>query len=89
MSHFDTKRIQTRLNKLAQITKTGEATFKTWSDISVNLMKLGKIDSAIHILIPLVEKHPDEYNLLSNLGTCYELNGNLTKALEYLSLIHI
>jgi len=85
MSHFDTKRIQTRLNKLAQITRTGEATFKTWSDISVNLMKLGKIDSAIHILIPLVEKHPDEYNLLSNLGTCYELNGNLTKALEYIS----
>lgn len=85
MLKFDTEKIQERLDALALQTESGKATFKTWSDISVNLMKLGKVDSALRILLPLVEKHPDEYNLLSNLGTCYELNGNLTKALEYIS----
>ena len=85
MLHFDTEEIHKRLDALTLKVQSGKESFKNWSDISVNLMKLGKVDSAIRILLPLIEEHPNEYNLLSNLGTCYELNGNLKKALEYIS----
>lgn len=85
MLHFDTTRINTRLEKLYKKTENGSANYKDWSDIAANLMRIGKADSGIKILIPLLKEHPNEYNLIANLGTCYELTGQLDSALKYIS----
>lgn len=85
MEKFDYEEINKRLELLNNKIKNGTDDFKTWSDIAANLMKLGKVDSSIKILKPLVVKHPKEYNLLANLGTSYELIGQLDSALKYIS----
>lgn len=84
--HFDTDKLEKRISSLNQKVEKGEATFKTWSDLALNLMKLGEVDSALSILEPLALEHPEEYNILANLGTCYELSGRLDSALKYISL---
>lgn len=85
MMHFDKDEINGRLDHLTLKTKEENAGFEVWSDISVNLMKLGYADSAITLLEPLVRDHPNEYNLMANLGTAYELTGQLDSALKYIS----
>ena len=82
---FDKESLKSRLAKLEMQIANGEADYKTWSDIALNLMKLGQSDSALSILQPLALKHPNEYNVLANLGTCYELVGQLDSALKYIS----
>lgn len=86
MLHFDTVSINEKLNELNQINQRGEGDYKTWSNISLNLMKLGQADSALKILIPLQAQFPDQYNLVANMGTAYELTGQLDSALKYISL---
>ena len=85
MLHFDTVNIENRLNELNKKIEKGTADYKTWSDVAVNLMKIGKADSSIKILLPLIAERPNEYNLIANLGTCYELTGELDSALKYIS----
>ena len=83
--HFDQSKINQRLLELNFKIENNSADFKTWSDIALNLMKIGKADSSVKILEPLILQHPEEYNLKANLGTAYELTGNLKKALRYIS----
>jgi tetratricopeptide (TPR) repeat protein len=85
MLHFDTVNINRRLNELGKKIDAGNADYKTWSDVAVNLMKIGKADSSIKILLPLIDERPNEYNLIANLGTCYELTDKLDSALKYIS----
>lgn len=54
--------------------------WKTNSDYCVALLHVGETQKAIEILEDLIRKYPDEYNLNANLGTAYELSGNLEKA---------
>lgn len=83
---FNKEAIQKRLQNLENDLSSDPGNFKTWSDIALNLMKLGDADSSVNILRPLVKKHPKEYNLLANLGTAYELTDQLDSALKYISL---
>lgn len=85
MRHFDTIKINKKLSDLELKVKNGSADYKTWSDIAVNLMMLGKADSSVKILKPIILKHPNEYNINANLGTAYELTGKLDSALKYIS----
>jgi len=85
MLHFDTLEIQHKLTALRAKVNSGSATFKTRSDIALNLMKLGQADSSIKILRPLLREHPNEYTINANLGTAYELAGQLDSALKYIS----
>lgn len=59
--------------------------FKWQSNVALNYMKLGKLDSAETILSKLIIKHPEEYTINANLGTLYELKGDLQNALKYIS----
>ncbi|MEZ4804561.1 MAG: hypothetical protein R2852_03525, partial [Bacteroidia bacterium] len=86
MMQFDTPAIKKRLGDLYDEVKAGKADFKTWSDIAANLMKIGKADSSVKILVPLIKQHSNEYNIIANLGTSYELIGELDSALKYISL---
>jgi tetratricopeptide (TPR) repeat protein len=86
MMHFDTPAILKRLGSLKEKVNLGVADFKTWSDIAANLMKIGRADSSVKILKPLFKQYPEEYNIITNLGTSYELLDELDSALKYISL---
>jgi len=85
MLTFNKEDIQYKLDKLSRKVKYKNNDYKTWSDIATNLMKIGQIDSALHILQRLVYQNPNEYNLIANLGTAYELTGNIDSAFFYIS----
>ncbi len=59
--------------------------FKGRSDYAAVLLKLGKTKEALEILENLVQKYSNEYNIVVNLGTAYELNNNPELALKYIS----
>jgi tetratricopeptide (TPR) repeat protein len=61
-----------------------EKSYTVLSDYSVVLMKLGKYKEALEILRVLYDRYPSEYQLASNLGTAYELNGVNDSALKYI-----
>ena len=85
MLHFNKGDINKRLTVLNNKVKNGTDDYKTWSDIALNLMKLGKADSSLKILLPLYSEYPKEYTIIGNIGTAYELTGQLDSALYYIS----
>jgi hypothetical protein len=58
--------------------------YKTRSDIAFHLTRLGRYRESLAILQGLVKHYPHEYNILSNLGTVYELNNMPDSALRIL-----
>lgn len=58
--------------------------YRDKSDYAVLCLKLGDKKEGLQILEELYKQHPGEYNIVANLGTAYELNGNNAKALELL-----
>jgi tetratricopeptide (TPR) repeat protein len=82
-TNFNQKRIEANLKKLEAKLKTSKD-YKLLSDYAVLLLKAGKTKSAIDILEQLSEKYPDEYQIAANLGTAYELDGNVEKALKFI-----
>jgi tetratricopeptide (TPR) repeat protein len=54
------------------------------NNLAVNYIKLGKLDEAENLLNGLLEKFPEEYSVIINLGTLYELRGENKKALKYI-----
>ncbi len=81
---FDKEAIQRALDNA--ITKRGqtEDDFKNESNIALYYMKLGEVKKALQILEPLAKEYPGEYTILANLGTAYELDGQLNKALQHI-----
>ncbi|NML19443.1 tetratricopeptide repeat protein [Pseudoflavitalea sp. G-6-1-2] len=58
--------------------------YREKSDYAIMQLKLGDKQEGLQILEELYKQHPNEYNIVANLGTAYELNGNNAKALEFL-----
>lgn len=58
--------------------------FRDQSDFAVLQLKFGKKKEGLELLQSLYRLHPTEYNIVANLGTAYELNGDKSKALELL-----
>lgn len=58
--------------------------YKLLSDYAWYELRIGNKENAVKLLEGLYAKHPDEYNILANLGTAYEVTGNNEKALELL-----
>jgi len=61
------------------------ADFRLLSDFSWKLAQKGDYKTSLAILTALEKKYPNEYNVLANLGTLYELTGKPRSALDYLS----
>jgi tetratricopeptide (TPR) repeat protein len=57
-----------------------DAHFKVRSDYAVALVHRGKTRKAVAIFEAIEKEHPGEYIVAANLGTAYELSGNLEKA---------
>lgn len=55
------------------------------SDYALVLLKLGEYTEGLKILQKLIWKHPYEYNIVANLGTAYELNGQNDSAFKYIT----
>lgn len=72
------------LNERKRILKEKKG-FKDKSDYAVVLMRLGQYKEALNVLESLIIDHPNEYNIVVNLGTAYELNNNPELALKYIS----
>jgi hypothetical protein len=58
--------------------------YKHKSDLALVLLKLGEKENSLKILQQLIKKFPNEYNIVANLGTAYELNGKNDSALFYI-----
>jgi tetratricopeptide (TPR) repeat protein len=91
---FDTSQLEKKIVELKtkyekELKKAGGQnslkTDKFQSDIALALMKLGQTSKAKNILVPLVQRNPEEYTMAANLGTVYELSGKLDSALKYIS----
>lgn len=80
---FDKEYLRARLKTL-EVSPNADTDFKIQSDIALYHMKLGDVTKALSILKPLYEAHPEEYSIVANLGTAYELNGELNKALKFI-----
>jgi len=82
-TNFNIELIHRRLTKLAPELEEKQDPFLL-SDYAVYLLKAGQTEVALEILKELAEAYPDEYKIASNLGTAYELNGQVDSALVYI-----
>ncbi|MGH1337739.1 MAG: tetratricopeptide repeat protein [Aureispira sp.] len=82
-TNFNLSLIERKLQKLEK-RLAKEQDYKLLSNYAVLMLKAGKTKEALAILEQLYLHHPEEYQLAANLGTAYELNGDLTKALFYI-----
>jgi tetratricopeptide (TPR) repeat protein len=60
--------------------------YKKQSDFAAALMHLGQAQEAIRILVELEKQHPGEYEIAGNLGTAYELVGDLDQAIHWIEI---
>lgn len=81
--NFDQQKIEKQLRKLGKKLQT-QADYKLLSDYGLYLVKGGKVKEALVIFEALAQAYPNEYSIIANLGTTYELSGNNEKALEYI-----
>ena len=91
---FDTVKLRKQINDYdSKYGRTDSATYtlkslekdKALSNKALAFMKLGKVSKAKDILVDLVQRNPKEYSMVANLGTAYELSGELDSALKYIS----
>jgi tetratricopeptide (TPR) repeat protein len=82
--NFNVKKICKSLPKIEEkLKESGD--YKDLSDYAIALMKLGLFEEAKDILVELEFAHPEEYKLASNLGTAYELVGEVDSAIKYIN----
>lgn len=71
-----------RLEKLA---KSRALTADEAADLGAIYVRLGRPDGAVGVLVPAARKHPEHFHLAANLGTAFQLSGDLDRAGEYLT----
>jgi len=81
--NFNPRTLEAEIKKNADKLKTTKD-YKWLSNYAVLLLKAGRTKEALDLLEQLSLKHLDEYQIAANLGTAYELSGNVEKALEYI-----
>lgn len=77
--------LQSKMNELREQLKTKPGDFRILSDLAALELKAGSKADGLKMLEELYGKYPDEYNIVANLGTAYELAGNNAKALELIN----
>lgn len=68
------------LNKLESQARTRELRAEELADYGALLVRLGKVEKAIEILRPAVRQYPRNFALAANLGTAWQLAGDLEQA---------
>ncbi|HVE39688.1 MAG TPA: hypothetical protein VNM14_07360 [Planctomycetota bacterium] len=75
--HSDHDRI---VSSAAPVEPGPDADFKARSDYAARLVHRGESRKAVDVLEAVERSHPGEYIVAANLGTAYELSGDLAKA---------
>lgn len=81
---FDVEKVEKQLLEIEEKIRA-EGNYGDLSDYAVILMKLGKVEESVQILSQLQINYPDEYKIAANLGTAYELSGELDSAMKYIN----
>ncbi len=68
------------LNKLEGAARTRTLTADETADLGAILVRVGKPDKAIELLRPAAREHPRHFRLAANLGTAWQLAGDLEQA---------
>lgn len=80
---FDKKWVLERMKEI-ETSLSKSYNHEEHSDYAMLLSRIGKVKEALHILEKLNEQYPQEYMLMANLGTLYELNGKNKEALFWI-----
>lgn len=81
--NFNLKRIDSKLRSYESDIQANKD-YQLLSDYAVLLMKAGKTEASKELLYHLYIAHPTEYQLAANLGTAFELCGEVDSALKYI-----
>lgn len=81
---FDQSVLLQELNQLTDAISADLNLFENENDKALTYLRLGKTVEAINILERLEKEKPNEYNVIANLGTAYELAGRNKEALDYI-----
>ena len=63
---------------------SGPADLQARNDLAVALIRTGRTEEALPILLQIEREHPGQYETASNLGTAYELLGDVDKAHQWI-----
>ncbi|MFL5341954.1 MAG: DUF3299 domain-containing protein [Gemmataceae bacterium] len=69
---------------LARLEKKADPTADDFADLGALYVRLGQPGKAVDVLRPAQRKHPDHFRLAANLGTAWQLYGDLDQAAESL-----
>jgi len=72
------------VERLEKLKNTRPLTPDESADLGALLVRLGKIDGAIAVLSPVARKNPEHFRLVANLGTAFQLAGDLERAADQL-----
>jgi tetratricopeptide (TPR) repeat protein len=70
--------------KLEKLAKTRVLTADETADLGAVYVRLGKLDKALAVLVPAARK-TEHFRLAANLGTAFQLSGDLDRAADYLT----
>lgn len=71
-------------DRLGRLAKTRPLTADETADLGAVQMRLGQPEKAIRTLQAALLKHPNHFRLVANLGTAFQLAGDLERAAVYL-----
>lgn len=81
---FDQSLLLQELTKLSDAISAELNLFENENDKALAWLRMGKTEEAIAILEKLEKEKPNEYNVIANLGTAYELAGRNKEALAHI-----
>jgi hypothetical protein len=81
---FNEKEIKKSIDLLFIKISGGQYTYKDISDYGVGMLRAGKYAEGLQLFRELVKAHAQEYVIIQNLGTAFELNGMPDSAFFYI-----
>jgi tetratricopeptide (TPR) repeat protein len=77
-------RYEQEATKLAKLAGERKLSADEAADLGALNVRLGEFSKALEVLRPAQQEHPQHYRLASNLGTAWQLNGDLDQAVALL-----
>lgn len=71
--------------RLTALAKSRVLTPEESADLGAIHVRLGQYAKALAVLVPAARKNPEHFRLAANLGTAFQLSGDLERAAEYLT----
>ncbi len=77
---------ETEAARLRELRSAGQLSADQYADLGAYLVRLGEIEPALEVLREGHRQHPDHFAIAANLGTAWQLYGDLNQAAEALRL---